>query len=305
MRQKRAFNVLVAILNALSGWLLLLPFLGLIPHLSLPILYGLIFSNPLTAFLIWYAHNLETPGYKATFLYWAGKTAVLSVYAVFFFRLFIPLYASLLSLRLRWLFLNPVLHGLTTIAVALNFKGFMNLLSPTFWKPFGGPPQVDLTPGDFLVSGLAYTALGAVHIWSSLKIAKEERRLAALSEEEKRRAPEAPPQESKPAAQKEPSLAAGEGNLPKEVASNGKPASFPPPDPKPRVMNRKRRLEILRRALEGAELEEGLDLERVVELSAHLSEAALDERVRLARFKAEAMGKPVTWELLKRTLKKE
>jgi len=294
---KRLLNALAAVLNTLSGWLLLLPFVpslvGLPPQLSLPILYGMIFSNPLALLLLWAGHSYPESRYD--YLYWAGKVVVFSVYTTFVFRFFFPLHGYLLTLRGLWLFLNPVLHGLTAAVIALNPKWYMSLLSPTFWKPFGTPPKVNLTPEDFLVSGLAYAALGSLHLWLSLNVAREVRKPAppaALQKEE------APPQE-------EPHLAAGGGEMAKEVVPGRKPSPFLPPDPKPQVVDRKRRLEILKRALEGAELEEGLDLERVVKLSAHLSEAALDERVRMARFRAEAMGRPLTFDLLKRALEKK
>jgi len=294
-------------LSIMSGWLLLLPFLGLFPQLSLPILYGVILSNPLVLFLLWEGHSYPKSQYD--YFYWAGKVAVFSMYTIFAFRLLLPLHTALSSLRMRGLFMNPVLHGLVTAALALNPKWVTGLFSPTFWKPFGTPPQVDLTPDRFLVSGLAYAALGAFHLWASLEVTKKEAESVPSpsgkrQEEQGERPPKAAPQEDKP-AQKEPHLATRGSDLPKEVILGRESAPFPFSDPKPPVMDRKRRLEILKRALEGADLEEGLDLEWVVELSAHLSEVTLDEQVRLARFKAEAMGKPVTWELLKRTLKKE
>jgi len=299
MPKKRALNELVANLSTLSGWLLLLPFLGLIPQFSLPILYGIVLSNPLVLFLLWEGHSYPKSQYD--YFYWAGKVAVFSVYVILAFRFFLPEHTALLSLRMRGLFMNPVLHGLITAALALNPKWLKDLLPHSFWKPFGTPPKVDLTPGDFLVSGLAYAALGAFHLWASIEAAKVGRLTGIAVESSQKDGDKRTPE----TAPKEPPLAAGGGDLTKEVVSGKSPTPFLPPGPKPQVVDRKRRLEILKRALEGAELEEGLDLERVVKISAHLSEAALDERVRLARFKAEAMGKPVTWELLKRTLKKE
>jgi len=296
MPGKGALKVLAGVLGTLTGWLLLLPFLGAVPKLSLPVLYGVVLSNPIVLLLLWAGH--AHPEGRYDYPYWAGKAAVLSVYAVFVLRLFFPRHTALFSLRARGLFMNPVLHGLIAIAFALDPGWAQRLFPPAFWKPFGAPPRADLGPEDFLLSGLAYAALGALHLWASAEGAKGGRaERASEADRGDGRAPNPFLEEPLPAA-------GGEGFV-REAVPGKPPTPPPPPGPIPQAADRRRRLEVLRRALEGAELEEGLDLERVAELSAHLSETALDERVRLARFKAEAMGKPLTWDLLRRALEKK